>query len=121
MDGGLVSKNADQPLVFSFTTKPPPTLYSGNTESVNLNLKSYSCQPILLPEILIRSQQLPLLPKHREPYPIRVRLQHLVPAPKHVPVHIIHDPVLPAEKEVLVVEDVGIPGGDRTGVDRLWV
>lgn len=74
-----------------------------------------------LPKVLIRSQQLPIRAKHRKAHAVRVRLEHLVPAPEHVAVHVVCDVVLPTEHQALRLEDGRVARGDRARVDRLWV
>lgn len=48
------------------------------------------------PEVFIRGQQVAVLPEHGKSHAIWVSLEHLVPAPYHVPVHVVHDSVASA-------------------------
>ena len=74
-----------------------------------------------VPEIFIRSQQFSILPKYGETYPIGVCLQHLVPTPKHIAIHVIVDAVLPTKHEMFVWYNVIIPRWNCTGVYCLRV
>lgn len=74
-----------------------------------------------LPEVFIRSEKFAILTEHGEPHSIRVRLQHLIPAPKHIAIHVIMDVVLPTEHEMLVCDDVIVSGWDGPGINGLRV
>lgn len=73
---------------------------------------SRTSAPQRSPKILINSEQLTLAIKTRKPHPIRVGLEHLIPAPEHIPVHVVLDGVFPTQEEGLGCEDGGVAGGD---------
>ena len=73
------------------------------------------------PEILIRRQHITRFIKHGEPHAIRVCAQHLVVPPDHVPVVVVMDCVMPAERDGFRVEHGLVTSGDSTCIYRLGI
>ena len=57
---------------------------------------------ITIPKIFIGSEKFAVLSEDREAHPIWVCLQNLIPAPNHIPIHVIVYSMLPAKHEVLI-------------------
>lgn len=76
-------------------------------------------------KVFISSQKVATLRKHRESHSVWMGLEHLVPAPEHIPVHIIMDDMFPTERKTLVVLNGLISRGNCSGIDcfriRAWV
>jgi hypothetical protein len=73
------------------------------------------------PEIFVRSQQVAVLSKDAESHSVRMRLQYLIPAPYHIPVHIIVYALCPAQKKRLGFKDGCITRGDGATVYRFRI
>ena len=73
------------------------------------------------PIILVRRKQIPVLIEDREAHAVRVGLQDLVPAPQHVPVHIVVNVVRSVQCKTLGLHDSLITGRNGTGVYCFWI
>ena len=48
-------------------------------------------------------------------------LEHLIPSPDHISVHVVGYAMVAGQEETLVLQDVGVAGGNGTSVDSFGI